>query len=222
MSVRLFGHWTCPYVNRVAFALGQRGIDHELVEVPPSAVRPEGFVLPEEFVAHSPRLEVPMVCVDGDYLADSIPVLRFLEERVDAPPLLPAGREDLVLERVARLDDILMRAMGGIAYGVDPDRIDRAAGRLAEAFDEMAGWLRETPWLAGPEPTLAEAIAVPVQLRLPGLVALGFDRAVPAEIDRHRDATLALPGGRHVAWSADQAAEYLARHRRARARHTGV
>ena len=218
MSVRLFGHWTCPYVNRVDFALGQRGIDFEVVNVPPSAVRPESFVLPDEFAAHSPLLEVPMVCVDGDYLADSIPVLRFLEERVDAPPLVPRGQEDLVLERVARLDETLMRNMGGIAYGVKPSRIDRAAGRLAEAFDEMAGWLQETPWLAGPEPTLAEAIAVPVYLRLPGLTALGFDRALPTEVDRHRAATLALPGGRHVAWSADQEAEYLGRHRKARRR----
>jgi glutathione S-transferase len=216
MSVRLFGHWTCPYVNRVAFALGQRTVDYTLVDVPPSAVRPEGFVLPDEFIAHSPRLEVPMVCVDGAYLADSIPVLRFLEERVDAPPLLPGGREELVLERVARLDEFLMRSMGGVAYGVDPDRIDRAAGRLAEAFDQMAGWLRESLWLAGSEPTLAEAIAVPIYLRLPGLIALGFDRPLPTEVERHRAATLALPGGRHVAWSAEQHAEYLGRHQKAR------
>ena len=60
MTVRLFGHWTCPFVNRVAFALGQRGVDYELVDVPPSAVRPKDFVLPDEFVEHSPRLEVPL------------------------------------------------------------------------------------------------------------------------------------------------------------------
>ena len=216
MSIRLFGHWTCPYVNRVAFALGQRTIDYELVDVPPSAVRPEGFVLPEEFVAHSPRLEVPMVCIDGDYLADSIPVLRFLEQRVDAPPLLPVGQASLVLERVTRLDDILMRSMGGVAYGVEPDKIERAAGRLAAAFDEMAGWLRATTWLAGPAPTLTEAIAVPVYLRLAGLIELGYDRPLPVEVERHRHATLALPGGNHVAWSAEQEAEYLGRHLKAR------
>lgn len=218
MSVRLFGHWTCPYVNRVDFALGQRGIDFGLVNVPPSAVRPKNFVLPEEFIAHSPRLEVPMVCVDGDFLADSIPVLCFLEERIDAPPLLPPDQTDSVLQRVARLDEILMRNMGGVAYGVEPTKVDRAARRLAEGFEEMAGWLQEAPWLAGPDPTLAEAIAVPIYLRLPGLTALGFDRSLPTEIERHRAATLALPGGRHVAWSADQEAEYLGRHRKARRR----
>lgn len=216
MSLRLFGHWACPFVNRVDFALGQRGIEHELIEVPPSAVRPADFVLPDEFVAHSPNLEVPMVCLDGEYLADSIPVLNFLEDRIDGMPLRPAAGADHVAERVGRLDEILMRNMGGVAYGVDPERIDRAAGRLADAFAEMAWWLEADPWLAGPGPTLTEAIAVPIYLRLDGLVALGFDRAIPAVVADHRAATLALAGGRHVAWSADQAAEYLGRHRKAR------
>ena len=49
-DVTLYGHWTCPFVHRVAWALAERGIDHDHVDVPPSAVRPRGFVLPEEFV----------------------------------------------------------------------------------------------------------------------------------------------------------------------------
>lgn len=215
-AVTLWGHWTCPYVNRVDWALAQRGIDHDLVTVPPSAVRPDDFVLPPEFVTHSPRLEVPMLRIDGEYRADSIPLLWWLEERVDASTLLPPDRAALVRDRVERLDETLMRAMGGVAYGTDPGRIDRAAGRLADAFAELAGWLDDDPWLAGPEPTLVEAIAVPVYLRLPGLVALGFDRPVPESVVDHRARTLATPGGRHVAWDEDQAAEYLGRHRKYR------
>ncbi|HAS11498.1 MAG TPA: hypothetical protein DCS55_13445, partial [Acidimicrobiaceae bacterium] len=89
-DVTLYGHWTCPFVHRVAWALAERGIEHGHVDVPPSAVRPKDFVLPEEFVAHSPRLEIPMVRVGEEYLADSIPVLEWLEVVVpDAPPLLP-------------------------------------------------------------------------------------------------------------------------------------
>jgi glutathione S-transferase len=216
VSVRLFGHWTCPFVNRVDFALGQRGIEFELVDVPPSAVRPPDFVLPAEFVAHSPRLEVPMICIDGEFLADSIPVLRFLEQRIAEKPLMPADRATLVLERVARLDEMLMRNMGGVAYGTAADKIDRAAGRLADAFDEMASWLSESTWLAGDAPSLAEAIAVPIYLRLDGLVALGFDRVVPPVVLDHAERTLALPGGHHVSWTERQKSEYLGRHRKAR------
>ena len=54
----------------------ERGIQHDDVDVPPSAVRPKDFVLPPEFVDHSPRLEIPMVRVGDAYRADSIPVSR--------------------------------------------------------------------------------------------------------------------------------------------------
>lgn len=216
MSVRLWGHWTCPFVNRVDFALGQRAIDFELIAVPPSAVRPKGFALPDEFVANSPRLEVPLVCVDGEFLADSIPVLHFLEERVVGPTLLPDPDRELVLERVGRLDETLMRNMGSIAYGSDPEKIDRAAARLSDAFVEMAGWLGKSTWLAADTPTLAEAIAVPIYLRLPGLVELGFDRPLPPAVADHMARTLDLPGGIHVSWSDEQRSEYLGRHQKAR------
>ena len=57
---------------------------------------------------------------------------------------------------------------------------------------------------------------MPVYLRLPGLVALGFDRPLPPAVAEHRERTLSLPGGIHVAWTAEQHAEYLGRHRKAR------
>jgi glutathione S-transferase len=79
-DVVLFGHWICPFSVRVEFALAQKEIAYSLVNVPPRAVRPKGFVVPEEFIAHSPKLEVPMVRVGETYLADSIPILQWLEE----------------------------------------------------------------------------------------------------------------------------------------------
>jgi glutathione S-transferase len=82
-SVSLYGHWICPFATRVAFALAERRIEHDLVDVPPSAVRPKGFVLPPEFVEHTPRLEIPMVRVDDEFLADSIPILGWLDVRLE-------------------------------------------------------------------------------------------------------------------------------------------
>ncbi|GJM37779.1 MAG: hypothetical protein DHS20C19_11460 [Acidimicrobiales bacterium] len=217
-AVTLWGHWTCPFVNRVDFALAERGIGHDLVSVPPSAVRPADFILPEEFVAHSPRLEVPMIRIGEEFRVDSIPLLYWLEDRVRAAPLLPEDG-DPVRARVERLDATLMRAMGGIAYGTDGATIVRAAQRLADAFAEMDAWLGDHAWLAGAGPTLVEAIAVPVYLRLPGLVALGYDRPIPDRVAEHRARTLDRPGGRHVAWSPEQADEYLGRHRAFRRRN---
>ncbi|MFT5202073.1 MAG: glutathione S-transferase [Candidatus Aldehydirespiratoraceae bacterium] len=208
MTVTLWGHWTCPYVNRVAFALAQRGTEYDLVNLPPSAVRPKDFVLPNEFVANSPLLEVPLIRVDGEYLADSIPILHLLEDRV---------LDHRVDERVSQLDATLMRSMGGVAYGRDPEKIQRSSDFLNTAFSVMADWLEESEWLAGDAPSLTEAIVVSIYLRLEGLRSLGFNGTIPEIVDDHRARTLDLPGGRHVAWDDEQRAEYLGRHLKARA-----
>jgi len=213
VSVALFGHWTCPFSTRVEFALAQRGIDFEMVDVPPSAVRPKEFVVPQEFLDHSPRLEVPMVRVGDDYLADSIPVLEWLEERLDDEPLLPSEPADraLVRERVAWIDQNVFRPMVGVYYGIDPDRVARSSEKLAAALAEMAKWSTETGWLAGEGPTLAEAVLLPVYVRLDGLRALGFTHDLTPEVETHMQRCRSFRGWKRVEWTAEQLEEFVGR-----------
>ena len=190
-DVALYGHWICPFATRVEFALHQRGIDHELIDLPPSAVRGPDFVLPDEFVEHSPKLEIPLVRVGGDYLADSIPVLEWLENRVVAPALLPSDDADrrLVRDRMAWINRHAFRPMIGVYYGTDPDVISQASEALADALAEMGRWTTETGWLAGAEPSLAEAVAMPIHVRMAGLQRLGF--TVSSRLSGVRTATAA-------------------------------
>ena len=126
-AVTLFGHWICPFSVRVEFALAQRGIEYTVVDVPPRAVRPKGFVVPEEFIAHSPKLEVPMVKIDGEYLADSIPILEWLEEKFSDSSLLPSvdAAQAIVRERVEWLNKYVYRPMIGVYYGTKQGQINR-------------------------------------------------------------------------------------------------
>ena len=213
VSVTLYGHWICPFVTRVQFALAERHIDHDLVVVPPSGVRPDDFELPPEFLEHSPRREIPMVRVGDEYLADSIPILEWLEERFDDRPLLPAddAARTHVRERVVWLDVNLFRPMVGVYYGTDPAKIGRAANALAEATEEMDRWLASADWLAGDAPTLAEAVMIPFYVRLDGLRRLGFDHPPPARVEDHRRQCAELDGWRAVAWSDDQTDELVGR-----------
>lgn len=212
-DVALFGHWICPFSTRVEFALHQRGIDHELIEVPPSAARPEDFVVPQEFLDHSPRLEVPMVRVGDAYLADSIPVLEWLENELDAPPLLPSGQaqQALVRERIAWIDQHAFRPMVGVYYGTEPERIDRAGRKLAAALEQMGAWADVDGWLAGDRPTLAEAVAMPIHVRLGGLQRLGLAADIPASWRRHGERCRALAGWPAVEWSQKQEDEFVGR-----------
>lgn len=223
-DVTLYGHWTCPFVHRVAWALAERGIDHDHVDVPPSAVRPRGFVLPEEFVTHSPRLEIPMVRVGEGYLADSIPVLEWLEVVVpEAPPLLPRDDEGaaLVRDRVRRIDAEVFAPMIGVYYGVDDERIAAASAALSSALANVAGWLDDGPWLAGAFPTLADAVFVPFLVREDALRSLGFEGPVPGPIVDYAGRVRAGRGWPAVEWSREQTDElvgrFLARRRKARA-----
>lgn len=222
-DVDLYGHWTCPFVHRVAWALAERGIDHGHVDVPPSAVRPKDFVLPEEFVAHSPRLEIPMVRVGDEYLADSIPVLEWLEVAVPAaPPLLPRDDEGatLVRERVRRIDAEVFAPMIGVYYGVDDDRIAKASAALSDALAEVAGWLDDGPWLAGAVPTLADAVLVPFLVREGARRSLGFVDPVPDAVVEYAGRVRAGRGWPAVEWTSEQADElvgrFLARRRKVR------
>ena len=212
-DVAFYGHWICPFATRVEFALHQRGIDHDVVDVPPSAVRPADFELPEEFVAHSPRLEIPMVRVGDDYLADSIPILEWLEERIPDRPLLPADRDarTLVRDRMAWIDQHAFRPMGSVYYGTDPTRSARASEKLGEALTEMGRWTDDGGWLAGDEPTLAEAVAMPIHVRMEGLQRLGFTAELSAGVRAHAERCRELTGWPNVEWSTEQTDEFVGR-----------
>jgi glutathione S-transferase len=212
-SITLFGHWICPFSVRVEFALAQRGIDYTMVEVPPRAVRPKGFVVPEEFIAHSPKLEVPMVKHNDEYLADSIPILEQLEEWFISNSLLPTdgAARSLVLARVQWLDKHLYRPMIGVYYGTDPDKIAAASDEFNQALNTVAGWLRETTWLVGDEPTIVEAIMVGMYTRLDGLYRLGLTAQIPIEVFRHREQCESLVGWQRVSWSSEQTDEFVSR-----------
>ncbi len=220
-EVVLYGHWICPFSTRVEFVLHQRGIDHAVVDLPPSAVRSPDFELPEEFVAHSPRLEVPMVRVGEEYRADSIPVLEWLDEVVPERRLLPPDERDraVVRERMGWIDRHAFRAMIGVYYGVDPDRISSAGDRLAAALAEMGSWTAETGWLAGDGVTLADAVAMPIHVRMRGLQRLGFAGDLPSSWVAHGERCHELLGWQAVEWSQEQTDEFVGRFEAHRRKH---
>ena len=217
-QVTLFGHWICPYSIRVQFALGQRDISYSMVDVPPRAVRPKDFVVPTEFIENSPKLEVPMVKFGAEYLADSIPILEWLEELVPLNSLLPTQGEDrhLVRQRVQWLDKYLYRPMIGVYYGTDTVKIAIASDAVGNALVEVATWLHDSQWLAGEAPTIAEAIMVGFYTRITGLQQLGLTAPIPTEVAAHWKRCTQLQGWSHVEWSEEQTVEFVGRFKKYR------
>ncbi len=212
-TVTLFGHWICPFSVRVEFALAQRGIEYTIVDVPPRAVRPKGFVVPEEFIAHSPKLEVPMVKIDGEYLADSIPILEWLEEKFSDSSLLPQGddAQAIVRDRVEWLNKNVYRPMIGVYYGTDAALIQESSVAFMKAMDTIDEWLQTSPWLAGDTPTLTEAIMAGVYTRLDGLRRLCLTGELPASVQQHIERCTHLVGWEKVQWSEEQTNDFVGR-----------
>ena len=212
-TVTLFGHWICPFSVRVEFALAQRGIEYTVVDVPPRAVRTKGFVVPEEFIAHSPKLEVPMVKIDSEYLADSIPILEWLEEKFTDSSLLPIddAAQAIVRERVEWLNKHVYRPMIGVYYGTDAALIQESSVAFMKAMETVDQWLQASLWLAGKTPTLAEAIMAGVYTRLDGLRDLGLTGELSASVQQHLERCTQLAGWEKVQWSTEQTADFVGR-----------
>ena len=160
--VALFGHWICPYSVRVEYALAQLGFDYTVIDVPPTAARPRGFVVPQEFLDHSPRLEIPMIREGGRYLADSLPILERLH---DARGALEPGD----VEAAHLVDRSVFAPMVGIYYGTDPQAIAAASDALTAALGMLAARIGPDGWFVGGRPGMVEATLVPLWVRLEGL-----------------------------------------------------
>ena len=184
-----------------------------VVDVPPRAVRPKGFVVPEEFIAHSPKLEVPMVKIDGEYLADSIPILEWLEEKFTDSSLLPTddAGQAIVRERVEWLNKHVYRPMIGVYYGTDAALIQESSVAFMKAMETVDQWLQASLWLAGKTPTLAEAIMAGVYTRLDGLRDLGLTGELSASVQQHLERCTQLAGWEKVQWSTEQTADFVGR-----------
>lgn len=219
-DVTLFGHWSCPYVTRVQFALHQRRIPYSLVNVPPTAARPRDFVVPEEFVVHSPKGEIPLLRIDGQYLADSIPILAWMEATIDDYALVPSDvrHAQLMWDRIGWIDTHLFPAMIGVYYGFEDQAIADASARVGACLDELEHWLEEGPFLAGASPTLADAVAVSFFVRRSELVTLGLELRLTPTIAAYEERMLATEGGRAVAWGPEQSVTFVANFERFRAK----
>ncbi|MGI9646455.1 MAG: hypothetical protein ACR2O6_14205, partial [Ilumatobacteraceae bacterium] len=80
----------------------------------------------------------------------------------------------------------------------------------------------EVGWLAGDRPTLAEAVSVPIDVRLAGLRWLGFTEPLPAPVETHRQRCHGLGGWEAVAWTDDQTDEFVGRFQAYRRKRAAV
>lgn len=142
----LYDHPLSPYAQKVKIALREKGLAFETVS--PGGLGAGGAQ--GEFIAASPRAEVPALVDGGVSVFDSTIILEYLDDRYPDPPMLPASPADRA--RVRMLEEVMDTHFEAINWGLSEIRwFRRAEGELAEtllakAADQTRGFFA---WLEG-------------------------------------------------------------------------
>ena len=128
--ITLFDIPLSPYAQKVKMALLEKGVAFE-------AKVPDLTTPDPEFLALSPRLEVPAL-IDGDvHLFESSVILAYIEERWPDVPLLPEKPAERA--RVRIIEEVCDTAYDAVNWGVAEVTVfSRATGDSAERLLAMA------------------------------------------------------------------------------------
>ena len=154
-TLTLVSHPLCPYVQRVAIALAEKGIAFDRLYV-------DLANKPDWFLAQSPLGKTPLLQVDDEVIFESAVICEYLEDAY-GPPLHPSDPIERAKHRAwMELGSAILGDIWGYETAQDAATTDRKAGDLRNKFQWLEGHLREGPWFAGTRFSLVDAVFGPV------------------------------------------------------------
>ncbi len=149
----LYSFRRCPYAMRARMALHYSGVPVSIVEVSLKAK-------PAEMLAASPKGTVPvLVCADGRVIEQSLDIMHWALEQHDPEHWRQGAWGELIEENDSRFKASLDRYKYANRYPEYPMEHYRGQG---EAFlQRLEDLLEQTPYLAGPQLTLADVALAP-------------------------------------------------------------
>lgn len=154
-KLTLVSHTLCPYVQRAAIALHEKGVAFERIDV-------DLENKPDWFLAISPLGKVPLLKVGDAVIFESAVIIEYLEETQPHPlhpadPLLRAQHRGWIEFGSALLADIW-------GFYTAPDAAAFAAKRqaIADKLARLEQALGDGPFFAGAGFTLVDAAFAPV------------------------------------------------------------
>lgn len=145
----------CPYVQRAAIALTEKGVPFERRTV-------DLANKPDWFKAMSPLGKVPLLQVDGEVLFESAVIVEYLEE-TQSRPLHPGDPLERARHRAwMEFGSSILSDIWTIETTADTDAFEVKRRILREKFARLDGELGDGPWFAGNRLTLVDAVFAPV------------------------------------------------------------
>lgn len=161
-TLTLVSHHLCPYVQRAAIALAEKGVQFERVDVDLSDK-------PDWFRALSPLGKVPLLKVDGGgeavVIFESAVILEYLEE-TQANPLHPGDPLDRARHRSwIEFGSAMLNRVARLYGAVTEADFERERQGLREGFERLEAELAERgsgPFFDGDRFTLVDAVFGPI------------------------------------------------------------
>ncbi|MEZ5833872.1 MAG: glutathione S-transferase family protein [Dongiaceae bacterium] len=154
-ALTLVSHALCPYVQRAAIALDEKGVKFERVDI-------DLANKPDWFRAISPLGRVPLLKVGGSVIFESAVILEYLEE-TQPSPLHPADSLARAEHRSwIEFGSSLLSDIWGFYTAADEAALQAKARSLTEKFHRLEQRLGEGPYFEGARFSLVDAVFGPV------------------------------------------------------------
>lgn len=153
--LQLVSHLLCPYVQRAAIVLSEKGIDFERVDI-------DLANKPDWFLAISPLGKVPVLRVGDATIFESSVILEYLEE-TESPALLPAEPLRRATHRAwTAFASSVLDTIAGLYSAGNAVAYDRSRMELGRRLDVLENHLVAEPWFDGQDFSLVDAAFAPV------------------------------------------------------------
>jgi glutathione S-transferase len=153
-TLTLASHKLCPYVQRVAIALHEKGVAFERRWVDLAAK-------PQWFRAISPLGKTPVLVANGTPIFESAVICEYLDDTI-APKLHPADAIDRARHRAwIEFGSSVLNTVAAFYNAPDAASLEARRSELRERFTQLETEI-EGPFFAGEEFSLVDAAFAPV------------------------------------------------------------
>jgi glutathione S-transferase len=154
-TLTLVSHHLCPYVQRAAIALAEKGAVYERINVDLAAK-------PDWFKALSPLGKTPVLQVGETAIFESAVILEYLED-TQPNPLHPADALRRAEHRsLIEFGSAILNDIWGFYSAPDAAAFAAKRGQLVERFAWLERRLKAAPWFDGEAFSLVDAVFAPV------------------------------------------------------------
>lgn len=154
-KLTLVSHALCPFVQRAAIALEEKGVPFERIDV-------DLADKPDWFLAISPLGKVPLLKVDGAVIFESAVILEYLEE-TQPKPLHPADPLTRAEHRAwMEFGSTVLNDIWAFYMAADESMLQSKVKLLTEKFERLEQRLGNGPYFAGARFSLVDAVFGPV------------------------------------------------------------